>query len=123
MTVPTAPVAHAVAARRGATLVEVLLCGVVLTTGGAALLGAVAALVRGEREAARAARAVAVAAARLEELPGMGCAPASGAETVGGVAERWRVDTAGGLLLLADTVGTADGRPLAAVVGVARCAP
>jgi hypothetical protein len=54
---------------------------------------------------------------------------AAGERRVGGLHERWRVDSAGGLAVLADTVfadtaaGPGAGTPRVGVTAVAGCAP
>ncbi len=90
--------------RHAFTVVELLGALVLLAVGLAGFTRAAAGVAALERDA-RLRRAVADALhARLDSLAAEPCAAASGAATHAGVAERWRVTSDAGALLLTDTV-------------------
>jgi hypothetical protein len=113
---------------RGASLVEALVALVLLLAGAAALGAALAAAPRAAHRARRAVLAEALVAERLAARDPWGpaaCAPGAGTRDVPPLRERWRADTAGALVVLADSVAPADDAPTprAAAVAVGACVP
>ena len=91
-------------ARRGFSLVELLVALAVLSVGLLALAGVTASVMRASTAAACGARAAELLEARAESLHAAPCDTGSGAREVAGLRERWSVARDGALLLLADSV-------------------
>jgi hypothetical protein len=92
------------------------------------VLAAAASVAGAARDAGRARAADAAAELlgdRLAAWRAAPCAAAAGDRVVGALRERWRVEVADGLAVLADSVTPARGAgaPRAGVVAVAGCAP
>ncbi len=110
---------------RGAALVEALVAAVVLAVGVLAVVGAVAGAARDVGRARAAAAAAELLGDRVAAWRAAPCAAGGGERTVGALRERWRVEVADGVAVLADTVTSAAGVgwPRAGVTAVAGCAP
>lgn len=112
-------------ARRGAALAEALVAAFVLAVGVLATAGTVAGASRDVGRARAVDAATELVSERLVRWQASPCVAAGGERVVGPLRERWRVEIAGGLALLADTVTSAAALPTprVGVVAIAGCGP
>ncbi len=101
------------------------MAAVVLAVGVLAVVGAVAGAARDVGRARGAEAAAELLGDRVAAWRAAPCAAGGGERTVGALRERWRVEVAEGVAVLADTVTSAAGLawPRAGVTAVAGCAP
>ncbi len=101
------------------------MAAVVLAVGVLAVVGAVAGATRDVARARAAEAAAELLGARVAAWRAAPCEAAAGERQAGAMRERWRVEVAGGVAVLADTVTSAAGAvwPRAGVTAVAWCAP
>lgn len=114
------------AARRGCTLVELVVALLLCSVGLLAMVGASALLVREAGAEALETRALAAGRSRLDLLASVRCSERSGGSAThpGGLSERWRVERAmSGVQLLVDSLSyPAPGKRRALVLrSAARC--
>ena len=96
-------------ARRGVTLVELIVAMSILSIGLLAIVGTSSAIARGLGESRGDNLAAIVAQSRFETVAGMNCTtmtlPSTGTSTTRGVSESWRIENGGNnTLLVTDTV-------------------
>lgn len=99
------PLRRRMRARRGFTLVELIVAIIILVVGVLGLASAAAVVMRQITGSSFQNRAAAIASSRFERLRAVPCAnAAAGTATVGGVTERWTVQMLNRSMLLTDVV-------------------
>jgi len=111
--------------RRGVALAEAVVAAFVLAVGVLATVGTVAGASRDVGRARAVDAATELLGERVARWQASPCTATGGERVVGALRERWQVDVAGGLAVLADTVTSAAGlsAPRVGVVAVAGCGP
>jgi Tfp pilus assembly protein PilV len=111
--------------RRGAALAEAVVAAAVLAVGVLATAGLAAVATRDAGHARAADAALVLVRDRVAAWQGAPCAAGAGTHAEGALRERWRVEAADGLAVLADTVtwGSAGAPSRVGVVAVVGCAP